>query len=429
MTIRGPQSHRLGTRRIRVTLWIIIAALIGVQSVGVWGMCVQDRQLCDFGHFYYAAAAWRGGNAGLYDANLASPRVVEGQQFELRNVASPLWHLVVLPFTFVSPGLAFGLWVLCNIAAWTWSLLICRSQWKLQVDHRTYPFIALGIVSSTLTAGAFHTGQYIGLLMLPATLAWRAARENRWSAAGAWLGLLAYHKPFVLIFIAWLVWNRQGRALATSAIVLIASFVVGEVVFGAGIHQQWRTSLQQDVTGWTWLYVNASAWAPWARAFRPSPSFAHVFEPALAVLPALASAALVALLTAWRLRRQVGIDAAWALLWAAAFLISPLGWTYYIWWAAGPFGIIVLRSWREQPQRRWQLLAIAACFWLPLNALTLGQPSVIASFFMGSLFTWAMIAVWLVALREAIHPNDRLATPVTQATASPAFSCSADAVI
>ena len=74
-------------------------------------------------------------------------------------------------------------------------------------------------------------------------------------------------------------------------------------------------------------------------------------------------------------------------------------------------------------------MAIAACFWMPLNALTIGQPSAIAAFFIGSLFTWAMIAVWLVALREATHPNDRLATRVTQATESPAFSCSADAVI
>ena len=429
MTTRAPRSHPLASRGIRLVLWIIVTALVGVQSFGVWGMCVQDRQLCDFGHFYYAAAEWRNGDAGLYERNLASPRVVDGQQFELRNVASPVWHLVVLPFTFLSPGLAFALWVACNIAAWTWSLLICRSQWKLHVDHRAYPFIALGILSSTLTAGAFHTGQYVGLMMLPATLAWRAARENRWVAAGAWLGLLAYNKPFALIFVAWLVWNRQGRALVTTAIVLIGSVVLGELAFGPGIHQQWRASLQQDVTGWTWLYVNASAWAPWARAFRPSPSFAHVLEPTLAVLPALVSAGLVALVTGWRLRRPVDVDAAWAILWAAALLISPLGWTYYVWWAAGPFGVIVLRCWREQPHRRWQLLAIAACFWLPLNALTIGQPSVLASFFLGSLFTWAMIAFWLVALRDANHQNNRLATPVTQAAAAPAFPCNADALV
>ena len=97
--------------------------------------------------------------------------------------------------------------------------------------------------------------------------------------------------------------------------------------------------------------------------------------------------------------------------------------------AAGPFGVILLRCWREQPHRRWQLLAIAACFWLPLNALTIGQPSVLASFFLGSLFTWAMMAFWLVALRDAKQHNNRLATPLTQAAASHAFLCSADALV
>src|SRR5919109_3234524 len=35
-------------------------------------------------------------------------------------------------------------------------------------------------VSSTLTAGAFHTGQYVGFLMVPATLAWRS---QQWRAS------------------------------------------------------------------------------------------------------------------------------------------------------------------------------------------------------------------------------------------------------
>ena len=47
----------------------------------------------------------------------------------------------------------------------------------------------------------------------------------------------------------------------------------------------------------------------------------------------------------------------------------------------------------------------------------------------GSLFTWAMIAFWLVALRDANHHNNRLATPLTQAAAASAFPCSTDALV
>ena len=432
MTTRAPRPHPLASRRIRVLLWSIVIALIGVQAYGVRGLCVQDQQLCDFGHFYYAAADWRTGSGGLYEPNVASPRVINGQQFELTNVASPLWHLFVLPFTYIPPGVAFALWVACNLAGWMWSLRICASQWALNIDQQWYPLIALGIVSSTLTAGAFHTGQYVGLLMVPATLAWRAAREDRWASAGAWIGILAYHKPFALIFVAWMVWHRHGRAVVTTAIAVTGSIVIGELVFGLGVHQQWRASLQQDVTGWTWLYVNASAWAPWARAFKPSPSFAHLLDPTLAVVPAIASAALVAAITGWRLRRHVEIDTAWAILWSAALLISPLGWTYYIWWAAGPLGIVAIRLLQPDADRRWPILAIAACFWLPLNVVIIGQPSVVASFFVGSVFTWVMLALWFMSLREAqkqaARLSHRLATPLTQAAAAPAFPCSANAL-
>jgi hypothetical protein len=372
---------------------------------GVWGLCVRDQQLCDFGHFYYAAADWRTHDRSLYEANFASSVVIDGQPFDLRNVASPSWHLIVLPFTFASPTLAFGLWVACNLAAWLWSLRICQQQWRLELDRRWSPLVALMVLCSTLTAGAFHTGQYIALMMLPATLAWRAAREERWTSAGAWLGFLAYHKPFILIFVVWLAWNRRWRALLTAALVVASSFVVGELVFGPGIHLQWRSVLQRDVAGWTWLYVNASAWAPWARAFGPSPSFAHWLEPIVASLPALASAGIVAAITGWVLRRRVEIDKAWTILWTAALLISPLGWTYYLWWGAGPFGAVVLRLWRERPHQRWQLCAIAGCFWIPLNALVIGQPSVAASFLVGSLFTWALIAFWMLGLREATVPS------------------------
>ena len=402
MSVRISTAHPLASRRFRVCLWIVFAVIVAVQVRGVWSLCVHGQQLCDFGHFYYAAAAWRTGDASLYAPNLASSVVIDGRQFELRNVASPAWHVVVLPFTFVPPTIAFLLWVACNLGAWLWSLRICATQWEFDVDRRWSPLIALAILSSTLTAGAFHTGQYVGVMMLPATLAWRAARERRWTSAGAWLGWLAYSKPFVLLFIAWLVWKRQWRALTAAAIVVAAALIVGELVFGLGIHLQWRASLQRDVAGWTWLYVNASAWAPWARAFGPSPSFAHWLNSIAVVLPALASAVVIGVVSSWVVLRRVGdTDSVWTVLWLAAILISPLGWTYYLWLGAGPFAVVVLRLWRKQPRSRWAICAIGACFWLPLNVLIIGQPSVAASFSVASLFTWALIGFWILGVCDA----------------------------
>jgi hypothetical protein len=95
----------------------------------------------------------------------------------------------------------------------------------------------------------------------------------------------------------------------------------------------------------------------------------------------------------------VNIDIAWTILWCAALLISPLGWTYYLWWAAGPIGAVVLHAWHHRPERRWLLVVLAAGVSLPSGAtLLLGQPSVVASFTIGSILTWALLAIWIVAV-------------------------------
>ena len=125
------------------------------------------------------------------------------------------------------------------------------------------------------------------------------------------------------------------------------SFACAELVFGMGIYRLWRYALQGDVPGWSWLLVNASIWAPWTRTFHPSPAFAHLTNPAWAFVPAFTAASVIGVVTAWRLRHDVNVDLAWTILWTAALLISPLGWTYYLWWAAGPIGVTVLRTWHE----------------------------------------------------------------------------------
>src|SRR5687767_14880779 len=111
------KSHPLASSGIRAYVWVMLAAVLAVQSAGVWALCVSEQQLCDFGRFYYAVLAWREGG-GLYQPNLATSKVINGRPFEMMNVASPLWHLAAWPFTKLPPGSAFFLWTLCNIAAW-----------------------------------------------------------------------------------------------------------------------------------------------------------------------------------------------------------------------------------------------------------------------------------------------------------------------
>lgn len=266
-----------------------------------------------------------------------------------------------------------------------------------------YPVIAIALLNSTVALVAFGTGQYVGLLMVPATLAWRAGRRGQWVASGAWLGLLCSQKPFVVLFIAWLLWHRRWRAVGAAVLVVLVSFTGGELIFGRGIHEQWRHALGDDVSAWTWLYINASVWAPWARTFSPSPSFAHATYSTAAVISGLICAAAIGGVTAWRLRRLEDVDLGWTVLWSAALLMSPLAWTYYFWWAIGPWGGLALRSWIGKPSGRYFVMGVGACLMLPLGTVVLGQPSMLASFTVGSLFTWVLCAIWVCTISMIPH--------------------------
>ena len=388
-------SHPFAPRLLRAYVWLIAVVVAAFQLRRIFTDCVLEAQLCDFGRFYYAAQAWRAGGE-LYAPNIATSYPVGGVPFEMQNVASPTWHLAVMPFTYLSRGAAFSAWLALNVIAWAWSLKKCREQWDIAIDHRWYPLIAIIVLLSTLTAAAFYSGQYIGLLMVPATLAWVEARRGRLGHAGAWLGFLASHKPFVLLFLAWMAWNKRWRGVLAGLSVLTLSVLLGELVFGRGIHQAWQQSLRDDVLTWTFWHSNASVWAPWMRALAPSPVYGHLAYPQLAFVLAAGSAVAIGVATLWRLRRAAGVDGSWFILWCAALLMSPLGWIYYLWWAAGPAGAALLAVWRRSPGSHWWIVALAIIIGTPLSVgvLTLGQPSPLASFTIGSVYTWALLGLW-----------------------------------
>src|SRR4026208_514448 len=100
---KGSRAHPLESRAIRVYLWVMLGAVATVQAFGVWRICLLEQQLCDFGRFYYAAANWRTGAFDLFQPNFATPTVMNGQTFEMLNVASPVWHPAVWPFTYLYP--------------------------------------------------------------------------------------------------------------------------------------------------------------------------------------------------------------------------------------------------------------------------------------------------------------------------------------
>src|SRR4030095_653631 len=114
------------------------------------------------------------------------------------------------------------------------------------------------------------TGQLSLLLLLALTVCWVAARHGRWMAAAALLGASASIKPFLLVFVPYLMLTRRFRALLVVAVVAVVSFGAGWFVFGGDAYRAWYRALSQS-GDWAWAVMNASTLAWFRRAFDTPP--------------------------------------------------------------------------------------------------------------------------------------------------------------
>jgi len=100
------------------------------------------------------------------------------------------------------------------------------------------------------------TGELTFVLLLPATLLWRAWRRGEWRAAGAWLGVCASLKLFFLLFVPLLVLRRRWASLSALAASVAAIVAIGSLVFGLDTYRLWLQSFER--VGWWWMAMNAS---------------------------------------------------------------------------------------------------------------------------------------------------------------------------
>ena len=104
-------------------------------------------------------------------------------------------------------------------------------------------------------------------LMLLITLVWRDARHGRWTWAGALLGVGMSIKPFLLVFIPYLVLKRHWRGVVAAGLTAGFCFLLGLAVFGVENHRSWLQKLS-TADSWAWLPMNASLYGIYAAASR-----------------------------------------------------------------------------------------------------------------------------------------------------------------
>jgi Glycosyltransferase family 87 len=370
--------------------WLAIFTIALAVDAYVLGRAPAATDQADFGQFYRAVHAIRQG-LPMYPPLFQGDRVVY-------NLNPPHFHLLVLPLAPLDAATAFWVWTALGIATLALIVALQTHAWLAGLEDKAPALLLLAWLFVTpITGAVLVTGAPVWVLLPLVWGAWQSERRGWNALAGILLGLAASVKLFLLVFVPWLVWRREWRGLCAFVAAAAAWFVAGFLVFGARSYEQWGTALGRS-SEWGWGQLNGSVWALASRAMMPNPHWASLTLPfSPLVVWAIASCAILSI--TYASLRSTEVDTAWARLLVAALLTSTLGWIYYAWWL-----IPVATVWRGRTLSWAALLALT----VPPQWLFAGQPSVLLTVTLASVYTWGLLALWADLMRAGppVEPYD-----------------------
>ncbi len=386
---------------------LALAFLVFWNTAHVWVM-MNNLHMNDFGKFYYASVAFLN-DQDMYGPTLATlTQVSEVEWEEFWDLNPPHFHVLLLPFALMPESWSLLLWSLVNFLALLVTLTCIQQELKLEPSRNQKRLMIIGGLGFAGTGAHLVTGQLSFLIALPITLAWIHGRHARWAKASVLLGLTASIKPFLLIFLPYLLLKRQVKPMALFFSVFLAPFVVGVFVFGIDAHLSWVRCLT-DVN-WHWTRMNASIWGVLARTLGDNPMFTPPFRAEFLIMPLWGLfATIIGGCTLWVLvgdHSRCATDRAFAILLFSAILISPLGWIYYLFMLLGPLTALLTNWNMPSLKKQWlaysvkhkgrTLLLTAGALGLlfPLMGIQLFQPNFLATLTLGSIYFWSTFMLW-----------------------------------
>jgi hypothetical protein len=198
----APRARWFGLDRqllLRSGLFAVAMAAIGQAALGF----LINAPLTDFAKFYFTATAfWRGEEMYAPAPATSIPhQTLDGSKVEIDglNMNPPHFHFLVLPLIWLSPKLAYLAWILIGAAG------VGLAYWNIRqafpdIDRSWFQqLVWILFLGGTPTHCLIGLGQVTWILVLPATMLWLSARQERWKTCGLCLGVLCALKPFFLI--------------------------------------------------------------------------------------------------------------------------------------------------------------------------------------------------------------------------------------
>lgn len=349
----------------------------------------------DFGIFLLGLKSQLAGGS-FYDVTDAGRHWGSPVADNLVDLAPPHLHLLLMPLIGLPLPAAYGIWLALNTVAFLVSMVIVTRELQIVWRDVTVMWFVVAVLGAYMvSASPIITGQYVWLVMLPTTLAWRDLRRGRWTRAFGWLGLILSLKPFALAMVPYALWHRRWSALVIMGFVAGTATLVGCATFGMTSYASWLAALEYGAKQQVWMFGNLSLFGVAARLLAPSPIVEPLMDAGTPGFVVTAIVAGVVLAVSAVSVRTADTDRAWVVLWMASFLAAPLAWAYYLWWVLPPLMALARRAgWLH---RAWFHLSILAFAVPPLypNAWHLRKLTGMTT---ASLPCYIALLVWGVAM-------------------------------
>ena len=345
-------------------IWLVAAIVLGAR------LPAPDWQT-----FYGAGRAVVDGTAWYVPAPEGTP-----------NLTPPLVPPVFAGLALLPIRPAFLLWTSAGLVAALWVARRVALVWRRPVWQVAAVLLACHAMPIGIILGQLHL-----VVFALVTAAWLADREDQSLAAGLWIGVAVYLKPFLALVVVYWLWRRDRLAVGTAAGVAGAGYVIGLIWLPVET-AAWLEALR-SVT-WQHTSINLTVWGWIARLDLP---------PWVAVV----LTAIVLGLLRWRLP-VLTRDGAWLGVLVAACLVSPIAWLYYVLPLVGPLGIVYQQG--DRLTRRFLRVGyIGLCvpFAFQTPALEVGRLSAATA---GSWYLWAFVCWWLASLRPVLKSYSAAAT-------------------